>query len=440
MIHAFKALGKNILMDVESGAIHVLDDAAFLVACALEEGKDPYETGASTEETKEILLELDEIKKNGEFMSPPPEIEELPFDDTIKSMCLHVAHDCNLRCKYCFAGTGEFHGERSMMSVETARRALDFLIAHSKNRQHLEVDLFGGEPLMNMDVVREAVAYGRELEKKYGKKINFTMTTNGVLLNDETIEFLNREMYNIVISIDGRKSVNDAVRTTVGGGSAYDVIVKNAKKLVDGRNGEYYIRGTFTNKNLDFAKDVEAIYNLGFDQISIEPVVLGENDSLAIRKENLEQIFAEYDKLLNMIIEYGKQGKFINFFHFMVDLTHSPCLKKRLKGCGAGVEYVSVTPDGEIYPCHQFAGENGFAMGNVFDDTIDNDLQKKFHGCNILTKPKCKECFAKYFCSGGCAANAYRYEGDINHPHEISCALMRKRAECAIAKFVYENI
>lgn len=437
MIHAFTFQNEYYALDVESGALHALDQIAFDVVSALENEKDPYALPYDASQVGEILSELDELKKEGAFLSPEPEIPAGKAQNQIvKAMCLHIAHDCNLRCKYCFAGTGEFHGERMLMRADTGKKALDFLIAHSGNRRHLEVDLFGGEPLMNFSAVKEIVAYGRELEKKHGKEISFTITTNGVGLNDEIIDYLNTEMNNVVLSLDGRKTVHDALRPTVNGKGSYDIIVENAKKLVAKRGDkEYYIRGTFTSQNLDFTEDVKHMAELGFDRVSIEPVVLGEDSPYALKDSDLNRILSEYDTLATYLFEREKSGKHIVFFHFMIDLGNGPCLKKRITGCGAGSEYVAITPDGDIYPCHQFVGEENYKMGSVLSDAFNEDMQREFLNCNILTKDACKACWAKYFCSGGCAANAYKYNGSIYEPHQMTCAFEKKRAELAMCLY-----
>lgn len=440
MIHAFTFQNpisdttRYLLLDVESGAVHLLDEAAFLVARALELGEDPLTSLSSKEEAQEILEEFEELRRAGMFDSPelnPPENRD--ETQVIKSMCLHVAHDCNLRCKYCFASTGEFHGERMLMTAEVGRAALDFLIVRSGKRRHLEVDLFGGEPLMNFEVLKDIVAYGRELERIHGKVIRFTVTTNGLALTSERIEYLNNEMHNIVLSLDGRRDIHDELRPTVNGKGSYDAIVEKAKALVAARGDkEHYIRGTFTNRNLDFTEDVRALRELGFEQISLEPVVLPQDSPYAIGPQHVSRILDEYDRLAAYLVRSRQEGNWFNFFHFMLDMDNGPCLKKRISGCGAGTEYIAVTPDGDIYPCHQFVGEEGFLMGNVLRGTFDDTMQRPFQGCNVRTKPACRDCWAKYFCSGGCAANAWKYNKDINIPEETTCIFERKRTECAI--------
>jgi uncharacterized protein len=441
LIHSFQFQDQFLLVDVESGAIHKLDETALRVASALEHGEDPYQTGIAREAVSEVLADLEELRDSGSFEAKETQAPEIPGGSAIKSMCLHVAHDCNLRCKYCFAATGDFHGARMLMPLDVGKRALDFLMEHSGTRKHLEVDLFGGEPLMNWPVCVGLVEYGRELEKKFGKEIHFTITTNCVALDDEKIDFINREMHNVVISLDGRKETHDALRPTVNGKGSFDIILKNAQKLVAGRGDkEYYIRGTFTRNNLDFLEDVKALTGFGFDQISIEPVVLSPESPYSLLPEHMERIDREYDSLAAHYIEARRNPEtWFNFFHFMFDPEGGPCLRKRITGCGAGTEYVAVTPDGELYPCHQFVGMQEWKLGTLETGILRDDLQTSFLGCNVCTKETCKNCWAKYYCSGGCMANAVLYGGALNQPHEISCHLMRKRFECAIGVYAAEQ-
>ena len=351
----------------------------------------------------------------------------------IFALCLHIAHDCNLACRYCFAEEGEYHGRRALMSFEVGKKALDFLVANSGNRVNLEVDFFGGEPLMNWDVVKQLVEYGRSLEKPNNKKFRFTLTTNGILLNDEILEFVNKEMGNIVLSIDGRKEINDKMRPFRGGQGSYDIIVPKFQKVAESRDQmNYYVRGTFTHNNLDFSKDVLHLADLGFKQISVEPVVAQPTDDYAIREEDIPILKEEYDKLAVEMIKRKKEGKAFNFFHFMIDLQGGPCVAKRLSGCGSGTEYLAVTPWGDLYPCHQFVGNEKFLMGNVDTGVVRDDIRDEFKCCNVYAKDKCKKCFAKFYCSGGCAANSYNFHGNINDAYDIGCELQRKRIECAI--------
>lgn len=432
MTHVFSFNDKYYLIDVESGALHRLDGSAYSVVKAIECGEDPYATGVPRDIVDEVLADVAELAETGAYNAPKPHVE-LSDSGIIKSMCLNIAHDCNLRCSYCFAATGAFGGGRALMSRDVAEMALDFLIAHSGTRRNLEVDFFGGEPLMNMDVVRSTVEYGRRLEAEAGKEIHFTITTNGLALDDDSIDFINREMFNVVLSIDGRREIHDAQRKTVSGGGSYDLIVDKAKKLIDRRgDGEHYVRGTFTSVNLDFANDVDALRERGFRQISIEPVVLEAGAPNEITDADLPRIFEEYDRLADKLLASAGTKDWFNFFHFMVDLGQGPCLKKRFSGCGAGVEYVAVAPNGNIYPCHQFDGDDDFLMGNVTDGTYDSAVRRRFAECSIATKKKCSDCWAKYFCSGGCVANAYKLNGSIYEPHDLSCAMERKRTECAL--------
>lgn len=442
MIHKYRSNGYNIVIDVNSGAVHLPDDITYDI---LEEGNTPPALDAalltsklggkySEEEISEAVEEIQALMEAGELYSEdyPAEFATRAIDSPIKSLCLNIAHDCNLVCDYCFAQKGDFGQKRCLMSAETAKRAIDFLIEHSGSRHNLEVDFFGGEPLMNIDVVKQTVAYARSLEKEHNKSFRFTITTNGILLNDEIIDYINGEMHNIVLSIDGRPEVNDRFRKTVNGKGSYDVIIDKYKKLVSKRTGDYYVRGTFTRKNLDFADDVMHLYECGFDQISIEPVMAAPELDYSLRKEDLPAIKAEYDRLAKLMIDMKKMGEKINFFHFNIDLDGGPCIIKRLKGCGCGNEYIAVTPDGDIYPCHQFVGMEGWKIGSLYDGTIDLEKKRMFAKNHVLSKDGCSDCWAKFYCSGGCSANNLQYCGNIKTPHEISCELERKRVECAI--------
>lgn len=440
MIHAFQFQQYYLALDVESGAVHSMDKQAYDVVRAMEEGRPLENLPYPADAVQEIVAELNALHEAGAFEAEELTPPEGAAGQVVKSMCMHMAHDCNLRCKYCFADTGEFHGARMLMPEETAYAALDFLIAHSGKRHNLEVDLFGGEPLLNWDVVKKTVAYGRALEKKHDKCIHFTITTNCVALDEEKIDFINREMHNVVLSLDGRREIHDALRPTANGKGSFDIIAPKAQELVRRRGEkEHYVRGTFTNRNLDFLNDVKALREMGFEQISLEPVVLPEESPYAIRPEHVQQVLAEYDKLAGFLLSERKAGRWFNFFHFMVDLSGGPCLKKRVSGCGAGAEYVAVAPDGDIFPCHQFVGEAQWKMGNVQTGEFNTGMQQEFLSCNILTKPECHACWAKYFCSGGCAANAWKYNGDIRKPYEITCTFEKKRTECAIGIFAAER-
>lgn len=443
MIHQYKSNGYNIVLDVESGAVHVVDDITYDVI-SLYEGNSADEivsklkSSYNMDEIRECISEVKELVEDGQLFTEDiyePFVEKFKEkrQTVVKALCLHIAHDCNLACKYCFAEEGEYHGRRALMSFEVGKKALDFLVANSGNRVNLEVDFFGGEPLMNWDVVKQLVAYGRSLEEPNNKKFRFTLTTNGVLLNDEVMEFVNKEMSNVVLSLDGRKEVNDRMRPFRTGKGSYDLIVPKFQKLAESRNQtNYYIRGTFTRNNLDFSEDVKHFADLGFKQMSIEPVVGPEEDPYSIREQDLPQIMEEYDKLALEYIDRYKKGNGFNFFHFMIDLTQGPCVYKRLSGCGSGTEYLAVTPWGDFYPCHQFVGNEDFLMGNVDEGIIKPEIVKEFGNCNVYSKEKCKNCFAKFYCSGGCAANSYNFHGTINDAYDIGCEMQRKRVECSI--------
>jgi len=452
MIHQYKNNGYNIVLDVNSGSVHVVDDCVYDIVPVLEPilaagltGETAIEAACmaceklrySSTDIREVVEELMELHEQGKLYAPDDYedyIGEMASRPTVvKALCLHIAHDCNLACKYCFASEGEYHGDRGLMSLEVGKAALDFLVKNSGNRVNLEVDFFGGEPTLNFDVVRGIVEYGRSLEAANNKKFRFTLTTNGVLLNDEMMEFANKEMSNIVLSIDGRKEINDMMRPMRGGQGTYDMIVPKFKKVAESRDQmNYYVRGTFTHNNLDFAEDVKHLADLGFKQISVEPVVAKPTDDYALTEEDLPKLFEEYDKLAVDLLERRKKGEPVNFFHFMIDLEGGPCVAKRLKGCGSGTEYLAVTPWGDLYPCHQFVGNEEFLMGNVYEGIKRTDLQDKFKGCNVYSKDKCKKCFARFYCSGGCAANSYNFHGDINDAYDLGCELMKKRVECAI--------
>ena len=447
MIHQYKSNGYNIVLDVNSGAVHVVDDIVYdMIPLFLDNDyptiekqlKDRY----STEDLKEAYEEIRELKEAEALFTEDiyeSYIEDFTKkkeeDNIVKAMCLHIAHDCNLACRYCFAEEGEYHGRRALMSAEVGKKALDYLVAHSGKRRNLEVDFFGGEPLMNFEVVKEITAYGRELEKTHDKKFRFTMTTNGVLLNDEIKDFINKECGNVVLSVDGRKDVHDRMRPFRNGAGSYDLIMPKFHDMADSRHQmNYYVRGTFTHHNLDFSEDVLSLADQGFKQISVEPVVADASEDYALREEDLPKIREEYDKLAVEMIRREREGRGFNFFHFMIDLTGGPCVYKRLSGCGCGTEYLAVTPWGDFYPCHQFVGHEEYLLGNVFDGITEQGMahRRTFNACNVYSKEKCKNCFSKFYCSGGCAANAYNFNHDINDPYEIGCELQRKRVECAI--------
>ncbi len=464
MIHRYKCNQYNIVLDVNSGMVHVTDEMSYDMIGLMEQTRDRkmvleemrrlykqpekaavYQQQAEEALTEETILDIfsslyDELMTmidNGSLFTEDvyePYIDNFSKRETVvKALCLHIAHDCNLACRYCFAEEGEYHGRRALMSLDVGKQALDFLVANSGNRRNLEVDFFGGEPLMNFEVVKELVRYGRELEKTHDKLFRFTLTTNGILLNDEIMEFANQEMNNVVLSIDGRKEVNDRMRPFRNGAGSYDLIVPKFQKFAESRNQtKYYVRGTFTHNNLDFSEDVKHLAELGFKQISVEPVVAKNTDSYAIQQEDLPKIMEEYDKLSQYILEKRKKGEGFNFFHFMIDLSGGPCVAKRLSGCGSGTEYLAVTPWGDLYPCHQFVGEEEFKMGTVYEGVTNTELRDRFKKLNVYAKDKCRECFARFYCSGGCTANSYKFHGKIDDAYDIGCEMQRKRIECAL--------
>lgn len=442
MIHQYKIDDVNVVIDVNSGGIHLFDDCSYDYIELLNGGlsHDDIVKQLADQYTDvdfaEVKNEIDTLTSQGMLFSEGHYDHVLDgFEDretVVKALCLHIAHDCNLKCKYCFAGEGEYHGDRSMMSLEVGKKAIDFLVANSGNRKNLEIDFFGGEPLMNFEVVKEIVYYAKSIEKEHNKNFRFTITTNGVLLDDAKIEFINEHMYNVVLSCDGRKEVHDYMRPTSNNKGSYELIMPKFKDIVAKRQGSYYIRGTFTHHNLDFSKDVISMADEGFDLISVEPVVAPLEADYAIQPEDIKTLVAEYETLAKEMVERQKAGQGFQFFHFMIDLTGGPCVAKRLTGCGAGSEYLAVTPFGDLYPCHQFVGMEEFKMGTVETGVENIDLRKEFKGCNVLAKEECQSCWAKFYCSGGCMANAYNYNGSIQSVYEMGCDLERKRVECAI--------
>ena len=438
MVHTFEIQGRYFALDEFSGALHALDRDAYALLHALGQGRSRQEAVAQAAQAMgqadaaALLAEIDELQAQGQLFTDAPVLEDKGIVGEIKALCLHVAHDCDLRCAYCFAATGSFHGGRSLMSAEVGRAALDFLMERSGSRNVLEVDFFGGEPLLNYAVVQQIVAYGRELESRWNKRIRFTMTTNGTGLTPESIDWLDSEMHNVVISLDGRREVHDALRKTAGGKGSQQIILENAKAFAAKRQGRsYYIRGTFTNRNLDFAQDVLYLADQGFDNVSVEPAVLADDSPFALTGEHLERICAEYDALAAAMHQRRAQGKGFNFFHFNVDFGGGPCAYKRLSGCGAGSEYVAITPEGDIYPCHQFVGEQDFLLGNVMTGTLDEERREPFHRPPDKQLHKCRDCWAAMYCGGGCMANAWHKNGDLNQPYDMECQMERKRVECA---------
>lgn len=447
MIHQYKMNGYNIVIDVFSGAIHVVDEVAYDVIAMYENTpadtiaaellKKYHTRGLTEQEIRECIAEVETLKASGQLYSEDIYADKAGMlkkkNDVVKALCLHVAHTCNLNCNYCFASQGKYQGERALMSFEVGKQALDFLIANSGNRTNLEVDFFGGEPLMNWDVVKQLVAYARTQEELYHKKFRFTLTTNGVLVDDEVIEFANREMHNVVMSLDGRKEVHDRLRKNYEGKGSYDTIVPKFQKFAESRGGRgYYIRGTFTHNNVDFTNDLFHMADLGFTELSMEPVVCAPDEPYALTEEDLPKLFEQYELLAKEMIKREKEGRGFTFYHYMIDLSHGPCIYKRLSGCGSGTEYLAVTPWGDLYPCHQFVGDEAYLMGNVWDGVTNTAMRERFRECNAYSRKECADCWAKLYCSGGCAANAYHAAGDIAGVYEYGCKLFCKRMECAI--------
>lgn len=448
MIHKFSMYGTNIVIDVNSGAVHIFDDISYEIL-------DYYETTGSDkivemlgdkfgkERVLEALEEISQLKSEGLLYSEDVYADYKPLwgkKPVVKALCLHIAHDCNLRCKYCFASTGDFGVGRALMTPEVGKKAIDFLLKESAGRRNLEIDFFGGEPLMNFNAVKCVVDYALSKEKEHNKKFKFTITTNALLLNEENKRYINENMQNIVLSIDGRKETNDRMRYRIDGSGSYKDILPKIKDMAESRNQDnYYVRGTFTRENLDFSSDVLHLADLGFKQVSVEPVVAGKDSGYEIRPQDLPVLFKEYEKLAYEYNERWKSGEWFNFFHFMIDLSQGPCVAKRLGGCGAGHEYLAITPEGDIYPCHQFVGMEEFKMGNVDEQYISREIQDRFKNCNVYTKKDCQNCWAKFYCSGGCSANAQQFNSDINIPYSIGCELEKKRVECALWLKAVEN-
>ncbi len=449
MIHSYKLGGLNIVLDVYSGSIHVVDDATFDIINLYEE-KDKEEIKAtileaypdrnevSEKDIDDCFEAIDALKAEGKLFSEDT-FEPLSgklkekSKGIVKALCMHIAHTCNLNCAYCFASQGKYHGDRAVMSFEVGKRALDFLVENSGSRRNLEVDFFGGEPLMNFSVVKELVAYARSIEKEAGKNFRFTLTTNGVLIDDDVIDFANKECCNVVLSLDGRKEIHDRYRVDYQGKGSWDNIVPKFQKLVNARGGkDYYMRGTFTHANPDFLKDIEVMLDLGFTELSMEPVVGASDDPSTLTKEDIEIVKEQYEKLAELMLERHREGKPFTFYHYMIDLKGGPCIYKRISGCGSGTEYMAVTPWGDLYPCHQFVGEERFRLGDIYEGVTNLEVQNEFAACNVYTRKECKDCWAKLYCSGGCAANAYHATGSVAGIYESGCELFRKRMECAI--------
>ena len=444
MIHAYKLNGYNIILDVNSGCVHVVDEVAFDVISAYDKKEkaeiiaDTIKTHGVTEaDVLAVFEDIEALKNDGKlftedkFRALAKEFKKR--QSVIKALCLHVAHDCNLACKYCFACEGEYHGPKGLMSFEVGKLALDYLVEHSGTRKNLEVDFFGGEPSLNFEVVKQLVAYGREKEKETGKNFRFTYTTNGIILTDEIMDFCNKEMSNVVLSLDGRKEVNDRMRVNRGGAGSYDTIVPKFKKFIEKREGkDYYLRGTYTRFNKDFAADILHMADLGFKEISIEPVVAEPSAPYALREEDLPELLNQYEILAKEMIRRDKKGEGFTFYHYMIDLDGGPCVVKRVSGCGVGTEYMAVTPEGDFYPCHQFVGKPEFLLGNVYDGVTNAAVCDQFKDCNIYSHEECDNCFARMYCSGGCAANAYNSTGSVNGVYKLGCELHKKRIECAI--------
>ncbi len=448
MIHQYKLGGYNIVLDVASGGVHVVDDVAYDLIEGFESSEkealittvsERYtEKGVTREEVAGCYAELETLRDRGQLFahdtfSDKAGVLKEKTAGVVKALCLHVAHTCNLNCAYCFASQGKYRGERAIMSFEVGKRALDFLIENSGTRRNLEVDFFGGEPLMNFDVVKQLVAYARSIEKEKGKNFRFTLTTNGLLIDDDVIDFANREMSNVVLSLDGRREVHDRYRVDYAGNGSFDRIVPKFQKLVEARGGKnYYMRGTFTHENADFLEDIKTMLDLGFSELSMEPVVTAPEDGAALTEEDLPVLFDQYEKLAELMLSRDKEGKPFTFYHYMIDLSGGPCIYKRISGCGSGTEYMAVTPWGDLYPCHQFVGDEKYLLGNIWDGVTKKDVQAEFAACNVYAREECKSCWARLYCSGGCAANAYHATGDIRGVYEYGCKLFKKRMECAI--------
>ena len=455
MVHQYKLNGYNIVLDINSGAVHVVDEIAYDIISLFEnKSKDEIiknmvekysnRLNITEEEIEECYNQIEELKNSNQlftedtFRDMASKLKE-KTSGVIKALCLHIAHTCNLNCSYCFASQGKYNGQRGIMSLEVGKKAIDFLVSNSGTRRNLEVDFFGGEPLMNFEVVKEIVKYARGIEKKVNKNFRFTLTTNGMLIDDDVIEFANKEMSNVVLSLDGRKSVHDKFRVDYAGNGSFDRIVPKFQKLVKAREGKnYYMRGTFTHNNPDFLEDIKTMLDLGFNELSMEPVVCKEDDPSALTQEDVEIVLKQYEDLAKLMIERRREGRPFTFYHYMIDLSGGPCIYKRISGCGSGTEYMAVTPWGDLYPCHQFVGDEKYKLGNIYDGIDDIEIQQEFASCNVYAKKECDDCWARLYCSGGCAANAYHATGSVKGIYKPGCELFRKRIECAIMVAVSE--
>ena len=446
MIHQYKQGGFNIVLDVCSGAVHVVDEVAYDIIAKFENNDketviksvSEKHKGVSRKDLEECYAQIEELKESGKLFAPDnfenmAGVLKEKTAGVVKALCIHIAHTCNLNCEYCFASQGKYHGDRAVMSFEVGKRALDFLIENSGTRHNLEVDFFGGEPLMNFEVVKQMVAYARSIEKEKGKNFRFTLTTNGLLIDDDVIDFANKEMSNVVLSLDGRKEIHDRFRVDYAGNGSFDKIVPKFQKLVKSRgNKNYYMRGTFTHANPDFLKDIQQMLDLGFTELSMEPVVCASGDPSELTLDDLPIVMEQYEKLAELMLQKEKEGKPFTFYHYMIDLTGGPCIYKRISGCGSGTEYMAVTPWGDLYPCHQFVGEEKFKLGDIWEGVTNTEIQKEFMNCNVYAHEECKDCWARLYCSGGCAANAYHSTGKVTGVYKYGCELFKKRMECAI--------
>lgn len=448
MHHQYKLNGYNIVLDTCSGAVHLVDDVAYDIIGLYQDHtpeeitriileKYPDREDVTPEEIAACIEDVTSLKEHNQLFTPdtyePIAGEYKNRSNVVKALCLHVAHTCNLNCSYCFASQGKYHGDRALMTLEVGKRAIDFLIEHSGDRRNLEVDFFGGEPLMNWEMVKQLVAYARSIEKEHGKNFRFTLTTNGMLLDDEVIDFCNKEMHNVVLSLDGRKEVHDRFRKDYAGHGSYDVIVPKFQRFVEKRGDKsYYMRGTFTHYNTDFTNDIFHMADLGFTELSMEPVVCDPSDPCALTEEDMPVLFEQYEILAKEMLRRHREGRPFTFYHYILDLKNGPCIYKRITGCGSGTEYMAVTPWGELFPCHQFVGDNAYSLGNIWDGVTNTEVQEKFRSCNAYSRPECKDCWARLYCSGGCAANSYHATGSIQGVYKYGCELFKKRIECAI--------